>query len=230
MNILTKTIIVGLSALVIALSINPLNASKNIEGAKNTSTRTLDFNEQTHLEFMCEEEKLARDVYITLGTKYPQAIVFGKIDDSEERHKCAIADMLEKYGIPNPSTNDNVGVFTGKDYGWYFTEKFNALVERGSISELEAMYVGAFIEELDIIDINQCPQVIVETDNEINDVSECGKVYTDKPDIQRVYGNLLAGSESHLRAYVRNIEKQIGEGNYIAQILTQEQVDVILGR
>jgi len=179
---------IGFSILGIALSVNPAIAGKNAEQANGGGSLALDFNEQTHLEFMCEEEKLARDVYITLGTKYPEATVFGKIDDSEERHKCAVADMLEKYGIPNPSTNDNVGVFTGKDYGWYFTEKFKALVERGAISELEAMYVGGFIEELDMMDINQCPEVIVETDNGINDESECGKIYTDKTDIQRLYG------------------------------------------
>ncbi len=230
MSFLTKPIIVCFAALGIALSINPAIADEEIVKADSTSNLTLNFNEQTHLEFMCEEEKLARDVYITLGTKYPEATVFGKIDDSEERHKCAVADMLEKYGIPNPSTNDNVGVFTGKDYGWYFTEKFNELVERGAASELEALYVGAFIEELDMLDINQCPAVIVETDNGINDVSECGKVYTDKTDILRLYGSLLAGSESHLRAYVKNIERQTGEGSYTAQVLTQEQVDAILGR
>lgn len=230
MNFLTKSIIVGFSALGIILNISPAIAEKNIGESDSTSSLTLSFNEQTHLEFMCEEEKLARDVYITLGTKYPEATVFGKIDDSEERHKCAVADMLEKYGIPNPSTNDNVGVFTGKDYGWYFTEKFNELVERGATSELEALNVGAFIEELDMLDINQCPAVIVETDNGINDVSECGKVYTDKSDILRLYGSLLTGSESHLRAYVKNIEKQTGEGSYTAQVLTQEQVDAILGR
>ena len=190
----------------------------------------LDFNEQTHLEFMCEEEKLARDVYITLGTRYPDSRIFGQIDDSEERHKCAVADMLEKYGIPNPSTNDNVGVFTGEDYGWYFTEKYNALISRGSASELEALYVGAFIEELDMLDINQCPKVIIETHDVIDDPSDCGKVYTEKEDIQRLYGSLLEGSENHLRGYVRNIEKQIGAGNYEAQVLTQEQVDDILGR
>lgn len=230
MNTLTRKVFIGLSIFALALSINPVSARNNAGEAKSTSARTLDFNEQTHLEFMCEEEKLARDVYITLGTKYPQSIVFGKIDDAEERHKCAVIDMLQTYGVPSPSTNDNVGVFTGKDYGWYFTEKFNALVERGSISELEAMYVGAYIEELDMLDINQCPKVIVEIDNDINDVSECGKVYTDKPDIQRLYGSLLAGSKEHLRAYVLNIEKLIGEGNYTAQVITQEQVDEILGR
>lgn len=230
MNFLTKSIIVVFSALGAALILNPAIADVEIVQADNTVSIKLDFNEQTHLEFMCEEEKLARDVYIMLGTKYPTATVFGKIDDSEERHKCSVADMLEKYGIANPSTNDNVGVFTGKDYGWYFTEKFNALVERGATSELEALYVGAFIEELDMLDINQCPKVIVETDNGINDESECGKVYTDKIDIQRLYESLLAGSENHLRAYVSNIEKKIGDGSYTAQILTQEQVDAILGR
>lgn len=189
---------------------------------------TLDFNEISHLEFMSEEEKLARDVYISMGMKHPTSTVFGKIDNSEEQHKNAVVDMLAKYGVANPSTSDNVGVFTGESYGWYFTEKYHALVERGSISELEALHVGAFIEELDMLDINQCPKVIVETDNGIDDSSQCGKVYTDNPDIQRLYHSLLEGSKDHLRAYVRNIEKQTGDGSYSAQVLSQEQVDAIL--
>ena len=230
MRFLNKTLLVAISALSIAVAGNPAFAEKAARAAGNNRNLVLDFNERTHLEFMCEEEKLARDVYITLGTKYPESTTFGRIDDSEERHKCAVADMLEKYGVPNPSTNDNVGVFTGEAYGWYFTEKYKELVDIGSSSELDAQYVGAFIEELDMLDINQCPQVIVETDNGINDISGCGKVYTDKPDIQRLYGYLLEGSEEHLRAYVRNIEKEIGEGNYQAQVLAQEQVDAILGR
>lgn len=228
--ILKTAIPVSIAILVVALCANPASAGNKPGQEVSGGASALDFNEQTHLEFMCEEEKLARDVYTTLGSKYPNSRIFGNIDDSEERHKCAVADMLEKYGIPNPSTNDNVGVFTGEDYGWYFTEKFTQLVDRGSVSELEALYVGAFIEELDMLDINQCPKVIVETENGIDDVSECGKVYTDKADILRLYGFLLEGSENHLRAYVKNIEQQIGEGNYKAQVLTQEQVDEILGR
>ena len=214
----------GLMALIIGFAAHLQSAEDPVA----TTSATLDFNEITHLEFMCEEEKLARDVYITLGMKYPNSTVFGNIDDSEQEHMCAVADMLEKYGIANPSTNDNVGMFTGEAYGWYFTEKYNALVARASASELEALHVGAFIEELDMLDIDQCPKVIVETDNGIDDSSECGKVYTEKPDIQRLYENLLAGSKSHLRAYVMNIEKQTGEGSYSAQVLSQEQVDAIL--
>ena len=184
----------------------------------------LDYNEQTHLEFMREEEKLARDVYMKLSAMYPKHRIFGKIDDSEQKHTDAVRAMINKYGLDDPNTNDNVGVFTGEDYGWYFTEKFNLLVERASLSELDALYVGAFIEELDMMDINQCPQVIVETDNGINDVSECGKVYTDNSDVNNLYASLLDGSDSHLEGYVRNIEKYIGKGNSPALVLPQEEV------
>jgi len=222
--------LLGMALLAISLSINPAIAGKQSGPGGGGGLVPLDFNEQTHLEFMCEEEKLARDVYITLGSMHSDTSVFGRIDDSEERHKCAVADMLEKYGIDSPSTNDNVGVFTGEDYGWYFTEKYGELVAQGSTAKLAALYVGAFIEELDMMDINQCPAVIVATDNGIDDVSECGKIYTVKADIQRLYEFLLEGSKNHLRAYVGNIEKVIGEGNYKAQVISQEDVDEILGR
>jgi hypothetical protein len=205
-------------------------AGKPVSDSEDTRVTSLDANEQTHLVFMREEEKLARDVYIMLSTLYPDSPVFGNIDDSEQRHTDAVKDKLNQYGIEDPNTNDNVGVFTGKDYGWYFTEKYDELVSRAAMSELDALYVGAFIEELDMLDINQCPKVIVESSQDITDVSACGKVYTDNTDIQRLYASLLEGSESHLAAYVRRIETVIGEGAYQAQVLAQEQVDEILDR
>lgn len=220
----------GIVVLLAALLADPLVARNVTEPVYTSDSPELDFNEQTHLEFMCEEEKLARDVYITLGSLHPDSRVFGNIDDSEQQHKAAVSDMLDKYGIPNPSTNDNIGVFTGEAWGGYFTEKYHELVLQGSNSKLDALYVGALIEELDMLDINQCPAVIVETDNIIDEVSECGRLYTDNSDIYRLYGYLLEGSRNHLRAFVLNIEKQIGQGNYKAQILSQEEVDAILDR
>ena len=230
MKLLNKVLLNGLISLAFIVGSGGAFAS-NVE---STSTATddpaLDYNEKMHLFFMREEEKLARDVYQTLGTMYPDSVIFGNIDDSEQIHMTTVKAMIEKYGYEDPNTNDNVGAYTGEDFGWYFTEKYNQLVERASISELEALYVGAFIEELDMMDINQCPQVIVETDDGINDVSECGKVYTDNADVQRLYSSLLDGSDSHLEGYVNNIEKIIGEGNYQAQVLSQELVDAILDR
>ncbi len=191
---------------------------------------SLDANEKTHLMFMREEEKMARDVYLKLGMMYPDSRIFGNIDDSEQIHTNAVKDMIEKYGLEDPNTNDNIGEYTGEEYGWYFTNKYNDLIERGSISKFEALYVGAYIEELDMIDIEQCPAVIVEVENGINNVSECGKTYTDNDDIVQLYTFLLKGSNNHLASYVKNIEKQIGTGNYQAQVFTQDQVNELLGR
>ena len=199
-------------------------------GIDAPGSKTLDFNEQVHLEFLREEEKLARDVYITLGSHFQKLKVFGKIDDAEQRHTCSVCDMLGKYGIDDPNTNDNVGVFTGTDYGAYFVEKYQRLVEIGSVSPRDALHVGAYIEEMDMIDINYCPEEIVEQDNGINADTECGKVYTDNADLQRLYTSLVEGSKNHLRAFVRNIERREGVGSYQAQVLPQEQVDEILGR
>lgn len=237
MSILNRIAVNGLLGIVIATAAGSVLAKGGRMAAVNADTTTddyavvvLDYNEQTHLAFMREEEKLARDVYMKLGAMYPDHPIFGKIDDSEQRHTDAVRAMIEKYGLEDPSTNDNVGVYTGDDYGWYFTEKYHQLIERASISELDALYVGAFIEELDMMDIRQCPQVIVETDNGINDVADCGQVYTDNADVVNLYASLLDGSDSHLEAYVMNIEQYIGEGNYQAQVLPQEQVDELLDR
>jgi len=195
----------------------------------------LDEGETQHLIFMREEEKLARDVYLTLAQIYPSWMVFSTIGtQSEQTHTDTVRDTLAKYTIPdpNPTANDlpdSIGVFTGADYGWYFTEKFQALGDRGRTSELEALYVGGFIGELDMLDIVGCPKVIVETSDVIG-TGECGLTYTDEKALQTMYTHLVEGSKDHLRAYVKNIETLIGEGNYVAQVLTQEEVDAILGR
>jgi len=195
----------------------------------------MDIGETQHLIFMREEEKLARDVYLTMAALYPQSGTFSTIGTlSEQTHTDTVRDMLAKYGIPdpNPTANDlpsSIGVFTGADYGWYFTEKYLALVARGRTSLLDALSVGAFIEELDMLDIVDCPKVIVDGSDLIGP-GQCGLSSTDEKSIKTMYAHLLDGSKSHLRAYVKSIEAIIGQGNYVAQVLTQEEVDAILGR
>jgi hypothetical protein len=105
-----------------------------------------------------------------------------------------------------------------------------SLVEHGKLSKLDALYVGAYIEELDIRDIDLCPDEIISQDNGVDSADDCGRAYTDSPDIKRLLNALLKGSESHLRAYVWNIERYIGAGSYEAQVLKQTQVDTILRR
>ena len=230
MNILNRVLAGVIVGMIIVMGMGGAVAKGGKWSSPDAEVMVIDSNEQTHLFFMREEEKLARDVYLTIGTMYPNAAVFGKIDDSEQRHTMAVKAKIEKYGYEDPNTNDNIGVYTGEDYGGYFKGKYYEFIDRAAINDLEALYVGAYIEELDVMDINQCPAVVVEMDNGINDVTECGKIYTKNPDIIRLYGSLLDGSRNHLQAYVRNIEKHIGEGNYQAQVLTQDQVNKLLGR
>jgi len=193
---------------------------------------TLDANEASHLTFMREEEKLARDVYLTFADMYPNQGVFNNIaTTSEQTHTDTMRDKLAQYELPdpNPDTNDlpaSIGVFTGAEWGWYFTDKFDYLTTTGSASELDALYMGALIEELDMHDIADCPAVMV--DAGYND--PCGLNYTDENGLINAYSSLIDGSENHLRSFVGQIEAYPEVDTYQAQYLSQEEVDAILGR
>ena len=155
------------------------------------------------LSFMREEEKLARDVYLQMIAEYGSKI-FYNIAESEQTHMDAIKTLLDKYGLDDPAV-PIFGVFNDTDLQVLYDE----LVARGDDSKLDALMVGALIEEVDIEDL----QTAIDQ--------------TDKHDLERVYGNLMSGSKNHLRAFVSQIELLSGE-NYEAQHLPQEVVDEIL--
>jgi hypothetical protein len=73
---------------------------------------------------------------------------------------------------------------------------------------IEALRIGGFIEEVDIVDIAEKIEA------------------TDESRIERVYGNLLAGSENHLVAFVSTLERY--GVDYEAQVLDRETVDEIV--
>ena len=166
---------------------------------------TLSEAESTNLIFMREEEKLARDTYITLYQTWG-ARVFSNISNSEQTHMDVMLTMLNIYGIPDPVPSDTVGDFNNT----ILSDLYVDLVAKGKVSWLEAMYVGAFIEEVDIQDIETAIQ------------------QTTHADLIAAYENLIAGSKNHLRAFVSQIE---GTGiEYVAQVLDQSEVDAILGK
>jgi len=152
--------------------------------------------------FMREEEKLARDVYWTLGQMWG-ANVFFNIVDAEQSHMDAMALIIEQYGLVDPVVDDTVGVFATQD----FADLYTLLVIMGSDSLMDAYKVGAKIEELDIFDLR---------------VSLIG--VTD-PVLIDVYENLMRGSRNHLRAFARQIYNN--GGTYVAEHLTQEEFDAI---
>ena len=156
------------------------------------------------LVFMREEEKLARDVYIALYEKW-NATVFNNISKSEDKHTNAIKMLLDRYSIEDPAINDEHGVFQNET----LQNLYNDLIAKGNESLLEALKVGAAIEEIDILDLQK----------QINEI-------VDNEDITMVFNNLMRGSRNHLRAFTKNISAQ-GE-TYTPQYLAQEVYDEII--
>ena len=161
--------------------------------------------EEKTLLFMREEEKMARDVYKTMFAKYPEGFVFANIAISEQAHMDRMGLMIDRYGLAAPVIDDTIGVF--QDAGLKTT--FDSLVEKGNISYKDALNVGALIEEIDINDLK----------NAIDD--------TDESALDRSYGNLKRASETHLRAFVRELG-YLQTTPYKAQNLTQAEVDAII--
>ncbi len=152
---------------------------------KNIPLAELDSNEKAGLIQMREEEKLARDVYQYLYQKWGQPI-FNNIAQSEQTHTDAIKALLVRYNIEDPVKNDEKGVFSSPEMQKLYTQ----LTSAGEKSLLDALKVGATVEDLDIKDLSN---FILKTDNQ---------------DIQTVYQNLMKGSRNHLRAFTKRIQQE----------------------
>ena len=150
---------------------------------------------------MREEEKLARDVYLTLGEKWDEG-VFG-IAESEKRHLNAMKGLLDRFSVEDPIKDDTRGVFTSERYAKLYKE----LIERGSTSRVEALRVGALIEELDLTDLRQA---VEQSEDEA---------------IRRVLGNLQRATRNHLRAFAGALKAQ--DARYEAKYLSQAEFDAI---
>ncbi len=164
---------------------------------------SVDAVEREGLLYMREEEKLARDVYIALYEKWQQP-AFANIAGSESTHMASVLRVLETYDIPDPVGGNGAGEFTNPE----LQALYHTLVAQGNTSLMDALTVGAMIEDLDILDLQKR---LPETDN---------------ADIQRVYENLMKGSRNHLRSFVGLIEAR--GGSYTAHYLPQTEIDTIL--
>ena len=153
---------------------------------------------------MREEEKLAHDVYVTLFEKWGLPI-FQNISQSEQTQTQAVKALLDRYGLTDPAAS-TVGVFTNPDLQALYMD----LVARGSGSLAEALKVGAAIEEIDILDLQEH---LAQTDN---------------ADIQQVFNNLLQGSRNHLRSFATTLSTQTDE-TYQPQYLSAEAYQSIVG-
>jgi len=154
--------------------------------------------------FMREEEKLARDVYLKLYDRW-ELPIFRNIANSEATHMEAIKTLIDRYNLEDPAEGQGIGVFTDPTLQGLHDQ----LVEEGNRSLSGALRVGAAIEEIDILDLEER-------------IAQTGRA-----DIQLVYENLMKGSRNHLRSFVSNLERRTGEV-YQPQYLTQAAYDAIV--
>ena len=147
------------------------------------ATGTLSSVESQGLIYMRQEEKLARDVYLTLGEQWNLAL-FANIAKAESRHMAAIGNLLARYNLPDPVANDVRGQFADQR----FTKLYQDLVASGSQSATDALRVGVQVEKLDIADLQA----------DLNTAKQ--------QDIRKVYQNLLKGSQQHLRTFTAQLK------------------------
>ena len=163
----------------------PRGGRGGVQGNANAcvvlADKTLSQVEVDTLMYMREEEKMARDLYISFNEFYGTTVrVFGNISRSEQKHMDAVKGLLDAYGLTDPVADDAVGKFTNSELG----EQFKTLLAQGNTLK-GALEVGILVEEQDLEDLAAA----------MNE--------TDEPCIDRVYSNLLKGSTNHLAAFSR---------------------------
>jgi hypothetical protein len=132
------------------------------------------------LLWMREEEQLAHDVYTALGADWGLQI-FDNIAASESTHIELVTALLERFGIEDPLAGAPAGTFTIPA----LQELYDELVDDGRNSLIDALEVGALIEEIDIVDLRAQATAIT--------------------DIRTTYDQLERGSRNHLRAFTAQL-------------------------
>jgi hypothetical protein len=136
--------------------------------------------QKLQLQYLVEEEKLARDVYAYFAANVTTQ-KFSNIARSEQTHMDNISAILKNYNFYNPTTNRAPGVFKDQT----LQKLYNNLTTEGKAGTTAAFGVGVKIEELDISDLqkmmaNPAPS-----------------------DMQSAMTLLLKGSQNHLAAFTR---------------------------
>ena len=162
----------------------------------------LTVEEKADLQFMYEEEKLARDVYVYFNDKYDLNI-FKNISSSEQNHMNYVLEMIQKYGLATNASIDP-GIFSNDSLQLLHDK----LIEQGNASIVDALIVGATIEDVDIRDLKEA------------------KNATMKTDLINMYEKLECGSRNHMRGFTNQLKTH--EVIYTPQFISQEQYDEIL--
>ncbi len=192
-------IAIGILSLGFLASCDNNNSDDNLDA--NLLENNLIQTDKESLLFMLEEEKLARDTYNYLDNLW-NITAFSNIKNSEQSHMNAVSNLLTQYNI----TYDILpqGEFANQE----LQELYNQFVIDGQIDAVNALKIGALIEDLDIVDL----------ENYMNSITN--------NDIILVYQSLQCGSRNHLRSFVSTLSTY--NATYAPQFLSQQEYDFIV--
>jgi len=173
-----------------------------LQGDSCTYDGVLTDEEVTGMKLMREEEKLANNVYVHFYEMYGE-VIFQNIATSEAAHMSAVLRLFEGYEIEDPAL-EGEGEFRNEE----LAKLYKDLIEEGEKGLVEALKVGATIEDLDIYDLKELLKETVNTD------------------VKRVYENLLKGSENHMRSFSSALAS-LNE-SYKVQFISNEDYAAIL--
>ncbi len=164
---------------------------------------TLTSADETSLDFMVQEEKLAHDLYVEFADAW-ELRVFDNISSAEQQHMDTVGALLDAYGVDDPTDGLAAGEFANSD----LQDLYDTLLAQGLESSTQALNAAALVEETDI--------------NDLRDRATTNEAIT------YVFASLERGSENHLSAFVMNLDR--AGVDYDAQVLDSGEVADITSR
>lgn len=131
------------------------------------------------LQKMHEEERMAHDLYTTLGATWTASRKLPNIAASELQHMSMVAGALDSRGAAPVGGDLPAGTYAYPD----LQALYDGWLLRGRTSMDEAHRVGAELERQDIADL------------------EAAKAATSDPELKDLYARLIEASHRHLAAF-----------------------------
>ncbi|WP_457559842.1 DUF2202 domain-containing protein [Caminibacter sp.] len=146
--------------------------------------------EKEALNYMYQEEKLARDVYYEISKMYSSLRTFPHIYRAEIMHERSVANVMKHYNLPLPVRGDEIGKFTNPE----LQKLYDELMAKAKKSKLDALEVGIMVEVTDVEDLDKYLK------------------NAKSPDVKALFEFLRAGSYNHYNAFNREMKMLYGKG------------------
>ena len=124
---------------------NNLPTNKVSKISKNTISKPL----KDALSYMYDEERLAKELYLSINQTQPLKQLYNIATQSESKHIDAVNELAKEYGIP--TLPQITGVYEHDE----IQALYDKLYAKGISSKKDALEVGCMVEVVDINDLNK---------------------------------------------------------------------------